>query len=485
LLLPILSVVVLAILLASATSAYLDGSRARRQEEENLRRVVGTLVEATFPLTPRVLQQMRGFSGAEFVLLDAKNRLQIGTVPLEPKEIEPLAQAREGDRNGRFSAGPRVMLAGKSYLVDRLSVAGRDARTPGLLIVLYPEDRWSATVRQAMYPALVAGVVAATAVVLVTTVLARRFVRPIQRLGDQTASIAAGQFKPVAVARRDDEIRDLALSINQMAEKLSRYENEVRRNERLQTLGQLGAGMVHQLRNAATGAAMAIELHRQECPLGDACESLEVALRQLRLMESYLQRFLALGRSRAVSHEPVALETVVEDVLGLVRPTCSHARIDLAFRNLAGPIQVRGEPEALRQLLVNLLLNAVEAVGVTVHGDCPDFRGEARENGTVPFGPERLAPKVVVDLDRSGTALAVVRVRDSGPGPPDAIRDELFEPFVTEKPDGTGLGLYVARQIAEAHQGVLRWERRDGMTCFCVELPILETTSDHGPPSDR
>jgi len=175
-------------------------------------------------------------------------------------------------------------------------------------------------------------------------------------------------------------------------------------------------------------------------------------------MESYLQRFLSLGRSRPAAHEKVTLETLVEDVLQLVRPTCAHSKIDLSFRKPAERLDVWGEAESLRELVVNLLLNAVEA---------------ASRQGDV-------APRVVVELEKQGGGRAVLRVKDSGPGPAAATRQRLFEAFVSEKPEGTGLGLFVARQIAEAHQGSIGWQRQDNMTCFSVELPLITRDGNHG-----
>ena len=158
-------------------------------------------------------------------------------------------------------------------------------------------------VKLAAHPALVAGAIAIVAVVIVTTLLAQRFVSPIRHLSDQTARIAQGDFTPVDLGNVDDELRDLTVSINRMTGRLGQYEREVRRSEQLRTLAQLGAGMAHQLRNAATGSRMAIELHQRQCAAG-AAEALDVALRQLRLMESYLQRFLTLSRPRLASREP-------------------------------------------------------------------------------------------------------------------------------------------------------------------------------------
>jgi len=450
LLIPVLLVVTLAIALASGITAYVGSDRVRSQQEENLRRVVATLLEATFPLTDRVLQQMSGLSGAEFVRLDERGQRASGTLSLASDEVRSLHAMPASSDLRSFATATPVSVAGRPYLAHRVTVGRRIAGTePGSLVVLYHEDRWTGAIRQAAYPALIVGLLAAAVAIAMTVLLARRFVRPIMQLGDETARIAAGDFQPVAVPARNDEIRDLAQSINRMTEKLSRYESEVRRHERLRTLGQLGAGIAHQLRNSATGAEMAIELHQRECPQAAADESLRVALRQLRLMESHLQRFLSVGKNRPAPREKIDLQPLVDDVLALAGPTCAHGKIELCCVRASGKVEVFGEAESLRELLLNLILNAVEAVG----------RASNR------------APKVVVELERQEAGKAVIRVKDSGPGPAAATSQRIFEPFVSEKADGVGLGLYVARQIAEAHRGSIAWHRADGMTCFCVELP--------------
>jgi len=272
LLLPVLSVVLFTIVLASATSAYLGGLRVRSEQEDNLRRMASILSEATFPLTRRVLAQMSGLSGAEFVLLDQEDQLEERTLPVTADELEMLAGLPEGSALQARQPKPTVQIGGREYLVDRIPVAGRaPSVSPSTLYILYPEDRWR--VYRAMYPALATGVIAAVLVVVMTTLLARRFVRPIHDLVAQTAAVAEGNFAPLAASRRNDELGDLAQSINQMAARLAQYENDVRRSERLRTLGQLGAGLAHQLRNAAAGGRIAIELHRKDCPAGAGDES--------------------------------------------------------------------------------------------------------------------------------------------------------------------------------------------------------------------
>jgi signal transduction histidine kinase len=349
LLLPMLTVVCLAIALASAVSAYFGGRLAHQAQEDNLRRVVATLTEARFPPSDPVLRLVSGFSGAEFVLFDQQGALQASTLPLAPDDLRRLRDMRNDDPSHGLSGQPTTLVAGRSYLSQRVSVPGRDPVVrAGSLVVLYPEDLWAAVMRQAAYPALIAGAVATLAIVAVATVLAHRLVRPIRQLGDQAAAIARGDFRPMAFSRHNDEIRDLAVSINRMSEQLGHYEVQVRRHEQLRTLDRLGAGMAHQLRNAATGGRMAIELHQRECAAGAGNESLEVALRQLRLMESYLRRFMVQGRDQPLVTEDVSLATVVEDALSLLRPACVHAGIELEFHPPAEPLVVQtfGSPPA-------------------------------------------------------------------------------------------------------------------------------------------
>ncbi len=456
LLVPTLSVVVLAIALASGASGYFGAMRQRQSQEESLRRVVSSLTRGPFPLNDTLLRQVSELSGAEFTFLDTNQQVRAHTLSLTPEDQRRLASlpcdkpAAETEHRA-MTAQPSLELAGGVYLSRRTAIVGRGpGGESGSLVVLYSQERWSAATWQAAYPALAAGAVAVLAVVVVTTLLAQRFVRPIRRLGDQTARIAQGDFTPVGVGRVDDELRDLAVSINRMTQRLSQYEREVRRSEQLRTLGQLGAGMAHQLRNAATGGRMAIELHQRQCAAAGA-EDLEVALRQLRLMESYLQRFLALSRPKRRVQELVPLAALVDDVCALVRPACLHAGIELTARKPAEPLAVQGDAEELRQLVVNLVLNAVDATS----------------------GHEQAPARIVLALETINADRCALLVRDSGPGPSAEVSARLFEPFVTGKPEGTGLGLFVARQIAEDHGGSIRWQRCEGMTEFRVELSVV------------
>ncbi|MEN6450074.1 MAG: HAMP domain-containing sensor histidine kinase [Thermoguttaceae bacterium] len=462
LLVPMVAVVLLAVLSATAITALWIADRERRDEAKNLRRVAQTLGNAPFPLTGSVLWQMKGLSGAEFVLIDPQQRAEESTLRLERSWLEQLASvARSAPKRSELITAQRtragggtdqtsVTLGQRDYLVVIVDVPDRLRKgAASRLLILYPEDELAARVRQAVYPALLSGLVAACVAVAIASWLARRLARPIGSLVGRTAAIAQGDFTPMPLGRRNDELRDLAESINRMTEQLAGYEREVRHNERLRTLGKLGASMAHQLRNAATGGRMAIELHRRECPGGEKDESLDVALRQMRLMESYLRQFLSIEPSSPAIESRVDMSRLVSDVLALVRPSYVHAGIELQFVAPSTPICLDGDPESLRQLVTNLVLNAADA---------------AVAGGATP-------PQVRVEIDRDEKGRGTIRILDTGRGPDPTVCDRLFDSFVTTKPDGFGLGLFVARQVAERHGGQVRWRRDGEWTCFSFEFP--------------
>lgn len=443
-LIPMLVVVLAGVAVASVAGAWMGARFAREQERDNLQRLAGTLADAGFPLSENVLQKMAGLSGADFVVLSHDGQIQQATVDLSEQEAAQLKQLDQSSGSRPLPPDLTLSLTAGRYRATRLTIRAAPPRTEAqVLYVLYPEEHWDRVARRAAVPPLVAGLAAAAIAVTLTTVLARRFTTRVRQLSEQAAAIAGGRFLSTPLPQTDDELRDLTAALNRMSEQLGHYEEQVRRSERLRTLGQLGAGIAHQLRNSATGALMALELHAAELDPSADRESLDVALRQLHLMETSLKRFLHLGRGETVPRTSVDLRALVDETLPLVEPACRHANIRLAWNRPDAKVEVDGEADSLRQLLLNLLLNAIEAA--------TDATGKAGD--------------VRVELPRNQQGVQL-RVLDSGPGPSVDMATRVFEPFATSKPDGTGLGLSVAREIAEAHSATLGWQRIDGLTCF-------------------
>jgi signal transduction histidine kinase len=426
----------------SFTTAYAAARQAREQIEARLRDVARFLVEESrFPLNLVVLRQIRTLSGADFLLVTRGGQrwTSLDDAGTEPSLAEPIA---EDWHSLRLSTPARV--GGRPYLAGAVRLR-RGANAGDVLYILYPESLWRDARWQAIRPSLVLGGSAGLAALALALVQAQRLSGRVRELERRTRLIAGGDFSPMPLPGRDDEIRDLARSVNDMAGRLAQYQKTVERTERLRLLGQVSGGLAHQLRNGLTGARLALQVHQREA--GEAAgggDALEVALRQLTLLEMHVKRFLNLGNAGDARPEPCDLAGLVGEAVELLRPQCEHAGIELAWRSPGGAFALRGDRGQLGQLLVNLLTNAIEAAG-------PGGRVEA-------------------EVTRQGERL-VLEVTDSGPGPGADVAGRLFEPFVTSKPEGVGLGLAVARRVAECHGGGITWGRRDGRTSFRVELP--------------
>jgi signal transduction histidine kinase len=460
----VLATVGVTTLLAMGAATEQVESRVERQ----LADVQQTLSATNFPLESNVLRQTRGLTGAELVLVDSRGQVR-GT---SRDDLLPLVA---DSRTAGLATAPvdlsqaSVVVAGPNrYLhtalpIDRRPV-GQEAST---LHVFYPEAAWREARLQAAWPPLVLGALATALVTVTAGFVAWQVTTPIHHLETQVRRLTTGDFEAIALPSRDDEVRDLAESINQLAERLARYEEETRASERLKTLGTLGGGIAHQIRNAATGCRIALDLHSRDCPLarrgggggGTEDESLQVAGRQLTLIESHIQRFLTLGRPAARAHQAVDLGEVVRQAVALVEPTATHLGVSLRTELPGELIRLSGDAEGLVQMLVNLVVNAVEATA----------GARAAAGGKMTSGSGEVVVRLALAKKSAGDCVQL-SVCDEGPGPSEIIARRLFEPFATDKPGGTGLGLVVARQIAADHGGEITWNRSGEHTQFVVEM---------------
>ncbi len=461
LVLPVVGLLLAAVLANVGFAAWLAARRTAAAARAAQARVADSLSAARVSPSPAVLDALARLTGSRFVVWDAAVRGP-GAATLAPDEVRGLdlpgiVAAREG----------AVAIGGVRH---RFGVVKSGGVRPETVIVFTPAVPVLAATFEAVWPVL--AVAAATLAVLVPLGLrtTRRLAARIGAVERHVDRIARGEFGHVLGAGdagpADDELGRLVAGVDRMSGQLEALRSSLVSGERQRLLGQLAAGFAHELRNAVTGARLAIDLHRRRCPAaGDAGpaadESLAVAGRQLEILEEEVRGLLALGKPPAAAPAAVAVDRLLEEVRDLVRPRCDHAGVRLECAAASG-MTVPGRRESLRAAVVNLALNGIDAAGA---------------GGTV-----RLAA-----LPRDAGVL--LAVDDSGAGPPAALRQSMQEPFVTGKPEGIGLGLTVAGAVAAEHGGELSWERTGGMTRFAIFLPErrLEGTAAAAgrPPGDR
>ena len=442
-LIPIVAIQVVAVATVAVTAATLAARRMERQIVDRLNGVVEVLGHANFPYTaPGVLAKMRGLSGAHLAVYAEDGRVTDATLPALRALPPEVRSGRTTDRLDALGDSPTLSIDGTRYFAATLRAGNGPGGTS--LLVLYPETSWRQARREAAAAPLVVGLAALGLMVGVTGWIARRTARRIRRVERQVARIAEGDFLELDPGPNPDEVRDLAHSVNRMSDQLRRMQQTIRQSERSRLLAQFGAGLAHQLRNSLTGARMSVQLHARRFPPPDGDRTLDVAIRQLAMTEEQVKGLLSLGRVEARPPERCDARQIVEDVASLIAPTCQHARVTLHHHQGEGPLPFLADRAGVRAAVLNLALNAVEAAGA---------------GGEVRLGAD------------SDDGRVTIEVADTGPGPPPEIADDLCEAFVTSKPEGVGLGLALARQVADGHGGRLDWRRTDGVTSFRLTLP--------------
>lgn len=220
----------------------------------------------------------------------------------------------------------------------------------------------------------------------------------------------------------------------------------LRESEKLAALGRLSAGLAHELRNPLnTLSILTFAMLERAGDRPDERADLEVLRNEIRRMDVLLEQFLGFARPRPPRFARLDVRDVLDGTVRLLSPEARKRRVALDLHADPRSRPVWADADQLSQVFLNLALNALQATG----------RGG------------RVA--IFLEIARGGVA---VRVADDGPGIPERVRDRLFEPFVTTKPEGNGLGLAVARQIVESHSGRLELESAtDAGTIATVWLP--------------
>lgn len=397
------------------------------------------------------------------------------------KEVRQLApadfQVRDSPKRSRAEQFLRETLAPAKDLLKM---------EEGL--VLQSEKQNEAMASRVAWVLLLLGVCGSAAGLVAGFGIARSVSRSIVELYVPIRA-ASGKLKEVigpidlvpssGIENLDAILRNMADHIATVVNRLQESQLEVLRTEQLAALGHLAAGMAHELRNPLTAIKMLIESAIQRGPSSSlGHRDLVVMQREAARLERSVQTFLEYARPPKLDKHADDLRRTIQETLDLVAARAERQRVSIEPQLPAEPLGIEADHDQLRQVFLNLLFNALDVLphGGRVTVAAGVAAGANAYNPVSPGGHARAE-------GREGGAESWIRVTiaDSGPGLPPEIADRIFQPYVSSKETGLGLGLAICRRIVEAHGGEIAAENSPaGGAVFTVRLPWEMPGVPHG-----
>jgi len=281
--------------------------------------------------------------------------------------------------------------------------------------------------------------------------LSQRALRPIRTLTEAAQRLGRGSPESVAVPEQGgDELATLAREFNAMAQRLAARERELRaqgeallRSERLAAIGRIAAQITHEIRNPLSSISLNAEELGERAP--DARELCDAIVREVDRLTGITEEYLRFARLPKPQLQRADVNDTVRDLLDFVRPELEAGGVRVTASLSPGLPRVLADVAQLRQLLLNLLRNAREAMS---------------SGGSLYLAT------------RSEEGLVSLEIHDTGHGISPERMERIFDPFFTTKARGTGLGLAMAQEIAQEHGGQLLCESVAGEgTVFTLRLP--------------
>jgi signal transduction histidine kinase len=385
-----------------------------------------------------------------------------------------LAHSRPGERGRRYGDGPSLRaIAARSRLMQTLVASdGTPVYDFAVPVTVLTERRATARVAVSIARELDALRRTRNSILLFAcgimalglawaTYQARRLTGPMRALVVGAREVRDGNLDYRLSIATHDELGEIGQAFNTMTDSLQRMIAELReshaalaaaqdaavRHARLVAIGELSAAVAHEIRNPLGAVSNCVQLlraspHRRP----DDAELLEIVWQETDRLAHIVSDFLAFGRPRPPQLGYVDIHELVQETADFFRRDERSALVGIVIDSAATALSVRADRDQLRQVFLNLLVNACEAM---------------------PNGSGTITVAAVAARDRVD-----ITVSDSGPGIPSELQARIFEPLFTTKPTGSGLGLAIARRIVEAHGGTLTVSSTPGWgASFTCRLP--------------
>ncbi len=252
----------------------------------------------------------------------------------------------------------------------------------------------------------------------------------------------------VELQRSSEGLEESYRKLQSQSERIIAVEEQLRRAEKLSTLGEMAAVLAHEIRNPLGSIRGTAEILRDDYPVGSPKhEFIEIQIRETERLNRVVEDFLRMARQQPPEKKRCSLREELETIVTLTSGAARKQNVELVLEPVADDLELLGDGEKLRQAFLNVLINALQA--------------------TPPGGMVRVSA-------RKSAGGVVVEFRDTGCGIDSEALKRVYEPFFTTKADGTGLGLAVTKKIIEGHGGELKVASVPGQgTTVSMSLALL------------
>lgn len=441
---PFVVVVLLATTSVALIALSVTSRVMRGRVQGQLAGAAGVVSRGDLALNPAILQNVRDIIGADVITFGAGGRIVASTIA--PDRVQAIDTVRRLVLARDPGQTETVVVAddcGEPCLVAHRGVAGR----PDNIVALVAETSELRAASRTVTSAIVLGAVLSALVMLVVGhMVVRRVTAPLQDL----VRFAQG-LSPADVRRRapvaGNEIGALAEAFNGMLDRLQQSQEALVRSEKLAVAGLVAARVAHDIRNPLSSIKMQTQLLQARLQHhADDRATFTAVLHDIHQVEAVVRDLVEVARPGDLKRERTSVNAVIREALERLAPQFTHRKIAVRTALASGVPEVPLDFARFRQALVNLLVNASEAM---------------------PAGGE-----IAVESRLSGE-MVVIEICDDGEGIDPQVAARVFDPFFSTKREGVGLGLMNVRAVVEGHGGRVGLSPRHPRgTCATITLPV-------------
>jgi signal transduction histidine kinase len=284
--------------------------------------------------------------------------------------------------------------------------------------------------------------------------------RPISQLKDQMKRVQEGDLDIQFSPSKKDEIGSLAQNFNSMVSDLKKanqkieelFSRQMEKAEHLASIGEVAAGLAHEIKNPIAGTKGALEIINQKTDPSDPKKEIftEIIV-QMDKINNVIHDLLSYAKPKEMSARPVNPDEAVQNAIKFAQTQLSNKEIDIRFKGLENGALAHIDSDKIQEVMLNLILNSISAI---------DEKG-----------------LITIDLHQQGKNELEIVFTDDGKGIKKEHLPQIFNPFFTTRSKGTGLGLSICKKIIEAHKGSIEVESQENKgTVFTIQLPVLSSS---------